>query len=428
MKYHHLALYKVIISILFLFFTCMDLKPYSISIHVHGLNHIKVFLAEYYGNSFYIIDSVKTDEHGKAVLQAHKELPPGTYYLVLPNKNSLELLLGQQQDFTLETSIRDPFNSLNIYGPEETATYVHYQKFIANHSQQIQRLTTELKNNHDNLNTVYRNMKEISLIEKNMVQRKKEIIREHPDWLLSTYLTMSIDNLKEGPVKTMDVEKRFQLYFKSYDFTSPEILRTPIYRKGIRNFLDKYTDAKAGTIAKVTRLILQTNMLTESKSTFLNVMYEYYSQMDNEPRTELFLSAIAQEILNINEKDLHLMFSPTHLYKLKNTLPGSILPEGLSRYIEQNNRTLLAIWNPECTACKQDIMKLKNISIPYHVIVFGGGNADYQEKKPHFHNISVDQQEVFKDFPVEQTPVYFIIDEKNRIIKKSYQIQPFLAN
>ncbi len=417
--YKRIHKYFICITILILLFVC-SAWSYNIHIHIHGLRNVKIMLAEFYGNSSYVIDTVRLDEDGTGQFKINKDIIPGIYYIVLPNKNSIEFLLSSSEELKFQTNIQQPFKNLQVHGCEESSTYIHYQQFMAKQFDILKELTEEMKNSERDLNAVYRKMKEISAIQKNIEERKVEIIQNYPDWIFSEYLKMTIDPLKKSSLPSISFQEKYETYFREYDFSATHVLRTPVFRSGIIHFINRYaTDSQK--ISHMTRLVIGSGMPSKVKGIILEIMHEHFQSMDQQITGEQYLVSMAGELMKNDYPEIG--FHPSMIIPLQKTFPGNAIPTEIRNQTSANEPYVLGFWNPDCVACKKDETRIHAMDFPVYIVMLRPYTPDESINSQPFNTIEWNfDDQALSDFPVNHTPVYFLVDDNGIILQKTYHL------
>ena len=63
-------------------------------------------------------------------LKESKPLPGGMYLIYLPNTRYFEMIMGKDQEFSLETDTADFINTLSFKGSEENQIFLDFQRFM----------------------------------------------------------------------------------------------------------------------------------------------------------------------------------------------------------------------------------------------------------------------------------------------------------
>jgi len=138
---------------------------YEINISIRGLQDSTVFLAYHLGDKQYIKDTIKLDKTGYGIITGKESLPQGIYMIVLPGKKYFEILISNDQNFSLDCSYNDYFNTLRFTGSDENSAFVEYQKKWIAMQQQAGALTKRIQNNKQNSDS----LRVLSQIQKSVI-------------------------------------------------------------------------------------------------------------------------------------------------------------------------------------------------------------------------------------------------------------------
>ena len=94
---------------------------------IKGLENKNIILACEYGNKQIIIDTVQLDKEAKGFYTSNKKrLVTGIYIVLFPNQKYIELLINNEQFFTVISDTSGLFSNLIIEGSDETELYREY--------------------------------------------------------------------------------------------------------------------------------------------------------------------------------------------------------------------------------------------------------------------------------------------------------------
>ena len=127
---------------------------YSISLSVSGLRDSSIFLAYHFGDKQYITDTTILDARGNGVFSGKEKLSQGIYMIVLPGKKYFELLISDDQNFSVSCSYNDYFNTLKFTGSDENTAFVAYQKKWGSLQQRSSSNLKRLQSNKENQDSV----------------------------------------------------------------------------------------------------------------------------------------------------------------------------------------------------------------------------------------------------------------------------------
>jgi hypothetical protein len=133
--------------ILVLLFICLAFavkaEGYRISVNWQGIKDTSVFLANYYDTKIYVNDTLKLDQKGKGIFEGKEALHQGLYVLYLNEKVYFDILIGADQNFSVETNNTDIYSNLKINGAIESENFLKYQNFL--HEQMLKKSILEKK-------------------------------------------------------------------------------------------------------------------------------------------------------------------------------------------------------------------------------------------------------------------------------------------
>src|SRR6056297_2127250 len=123
--------FKIFLS-LFLISNATQLfaQGYEIEVTINALADAEIYLGYYYGDKTYVKDTVRLDNKGKGEFKADTLLPQGVYIVGLPSKNYFDLLIGDDQQFAIETTSDDLVKNMKFTGSKENQAFKEYQELM----------------------------------------------------------------------------------------------------------------------------------------------------------------------------------------------------------------------------------------------------------------------------------------------------------
>lgn len=229
------------------FFTLLSSgQGYDIRIKINGLAEKQVILGHYLSKSMYPDDTTMLDSKGSGSFAGNKKFPDGMYLLYLPNSRYFEIILGEDQTFSLEVDTTDFLNSLTIKDSEENLVFLDFQKFMVTLRRQADSLTRLLKGTDPKTRTeISAQLKKINDIR---IERINSVKKEHPDLFVADFLMATLDITVPDPPKDENgnvKDSTWQYYyyrnhyFDNFNISDPRLLRTPLYEDKIMNYLTK---------------------------------------------------------------------------------------------------------------------------------------------------------------------------------------------
>ena len=130
--------------------------------------------------------------------------------IVLPGKKYFEILISNDQSFSLDCSYNDYFNTLKFTGSDENSAFVEYQKKWMLMQQQASAIAKRVQNNKQNNDS----LKILSSIQKiqenNMKSYLKSVIKANNGNLLATLVKALLPvDVPEFSIPAMVLKSRF---------------------------------------------------------------------------------------------------------------------------------------------------------------------------------------------------------------------------
>ncbi len=259
----------VLLSIVTVFSFSQISNGYEIDITIHGLQDSTVFMAYHLGDKQYIKDTIKLDNSGKGKINGQETLPQGIYMIVLPGRKYFEILISEDQHFSLSCSYEDFFNTLKYTGTDENSAFIEYQKKWMMMQQQAAAIAKRVQNNTQNSDSLNILSSIQKLQQDNMKSYLKKVVNSNNDNLLATLvkalLPLEVPEFSvPAGVKNPDSVKWVMNYnynkdhfFENIDLRDERLLRTPILQARLNIFFSSVVIQSTDSINKEIDKIIQ---------------------------------------------------------------------------------------------------------------------------------------------------------------------------
>jgi len=448
-----------ILLLLFLGYTSIQAQNPSFEIKgkIKGLKNTEVYLAHYFGSNQQVIkDTAQVDSTGSFVFQGNEILDEGLY-LVSFNKNKyFDLVIGNSK-FSFETDTSDVVGQMKIQQSAENEAFYAFQKEMTS-----AYLSLQAKQNP-------------AQIQLEMAAVQKKWIKDHAKLFVSKLIQASFEPEIPSyakPIKTakdsIDLYKFQFTYFKKHyfdniDLNDERFIRTPFLQKKIDKYFEDLVVQEADSIAKDADKLLSG---IKNDAIRKYVIYKIASTYENHNivGTDGAFVHLAEKYY-IGEPKL---WDTTTVRKMKERIAiikplliGKRIPEMfltdpsgklLTIASIQANYTILFIYDPDCSHCKEETPKLlkqdaylksKNIAVLAACLVRDKGmwkkfieefKIQHWKNGIDIHlNAKTGKEEYYTDFQktfdAYATPVVYILDKSKNIIGKRIpvdKIQDFL--
>ena len=459
-------------------------QGYNIKIRINGLSDTLAILGHYVNKSMYPDDTAWLDMNGYGVFKKDKKLPGGMYVIYLPSTKFFQILIDEDQQFVLDTDTADFVNSLKVKGSDDNAIFYDFQKYMKTLSEEASSTQEQIKNAEDKTQKEELKKKLKTLGDKR-IDYINDIIRQHPDLFVSTFLKATLEiNVPEPPIlpdgKKDSVWQYYYFrnhYFDNFDYTDPRLLRTPLIEDKIMDFATRvipqipdsiipYVDAiidKSKADSNVFRFMLITifNHFARSNIMGMDAVYihlaEKYYINDSWWSDAKFISDLKERIakakpLLIGKKapDMELMLVPDrHFIDAENDTALKRFPH-IGSKITLNNidakYLVLVFWESDCGHCKTVLPQLheiykkslqnKNIKVLAVSTLFGEEGKikwiDFVNKHKLYDWMNAWNPYSYQykiDYDILATPQFFLLDQDKKIIAKRIgpeQIEPLI--
>ncbi|MGB1317974.1 MAG: redoxin domain-containing protein, partial [Flavobacteriales bacterium] len=218
-----------------------------------------------YGNQNFIIDSARSNANGVFVFDADTLLPKGFYYLMLGSDNSyFQLLLGDDQEFTLTAKKGDFVNSMVVDGCLDNELLYQNLKFEAAFNVRLKPITDKLaklpagSEEHNSAKS-----KQEALVAERL-NHIASFSKNHPNSFF-TQFKLSGQNPELTYPKSADgtLNQAAQVYqyrnafWDMIDFSQTSTLRTPVFANKLRKYIKELTPQNADSLIKYSDLLIE---------------------------------------------------------------------------------------------------------------------------------------------------------------------------
>lgn len=255
--------FKIFLSLFFISnVSLLFAQGYDIKVTISDLPDKEIYLGYYYGDKTFVKDTVKLDNKGEGAFKADTLLPQGVYIVVLPSKNYFDLLIGEDQQFALETTSDDLVKNLKIKGSKENESFKEYQELMMNNNKKSSELQAKLKELDSSSDSAKLIRAELDQLSSTVKQEINELAQENKGSLLSVIINV-IKNpeipeieIPEG-TNNPDSVRWFHSYnynrehfFDNIDFNDERFLYTPVFHNKLNTYFTKILIQEPDTIIR----------------------------------------------------------------------------------------------------------------------------------------------------------------------------------
>ena len=468
----------------FLFNLASFTQGYDIKIRINGLSDTIAILGHYVSKSMYPDDTAWLDQNGFGVFKDDKKLPGGMYVIYLPSTKFFQILIDEDQQFSLESDTFDFINTLKARGTEDNTIFYDFQRFMKTLSEEATTVQEKIKTS-ENEPEKEELKKRLKKLGDERISYINKIIQDNPKLFVSTFLKATLDiNVPEPPIlpdgKKDSVWQYYYFrnhYFDNFDYTDSRLLRTPLIEDKVMDFVTKiipqipdsimpYLDMmldKSKADSNVFRYMLISifNHFAKSNVMGMDAVYihlaEKYYINDSWWSDEKFISDLKERIekakpllIGKQAPDIELMMVPDeHFIAAENDTALKRFPHIGSKITLNNidaNYLVLVFWEADCGHCQtlipqlheiyEKTLKNKNIKVLAVSTLFGEEGkikwCDFVNKYKLYDWMNTWNPYSYQykiQYDILTTPQFFILDQDKKIIAKRIgpeQIEPLI--
>jgi thiol-disulfide isomerase/thioredoxin len=381
--------------------------------------------------------------------------------IVFPGKKYFEILISEDQYFSVSCYFRDYFNTLKFNGSDENSAFLDYQNKWMIMQQQAGAISKRIQNNKQNNDS----LKILGSIQKQQEEKMKtylkSIIKSNNSNLLATLVKALL------PVEVPEFSVPFGFanpdsirwirnynynkdhFFDNIDFTDERLLRTPILFARLQAFFTNVVIQSPDSINKeIDKLIHKCEAdykVFQFVSVFLFNHFRESEIMGHDAvmvklADDIYLSGkadwVTKEFKDDLRKQIDLIRPNLIGKKAVNIVMDSFKGIFVSLYDVEKEFTILYFWEPDCGHCKEATPKLKayydkprDYSMEVFAVCTTSDKAKWtkyiEDNKLTWINGWDPQRSSHFDFyyNIQSTPTVYILDRNKKIIAKKLAVE-----
>lgn len=439
-------------------------QPFDLKVHVKGLTSGDALLASHYGDKQIMYDTVKVDANGNFEFKDTVAKPGGIYLVGLPGKKYFEIILTDEQKFSLETDTADLIKNMKVTGSKENQYFYEYLNYLNLRQKEMEAIQAKSKatKNKDSLALFQKKSAAVDSVVK--AYKRDYYKKKHPETFMAKVLHAMDEpdqipysqcpKKADGTIDSLYNYRNFKAhYWDGMDFTDDRLIRTPVYANKLKFFMEKLTSPDPDSIIvacdwiieksrpskelfqyTVSRLTVnyETSKIMGYDKIFVHLVNTYYKTgqvwwVSDEQMTKIINRANQLNYTLLGNQAVNLMMQDTS----KIVVPISSIE---AKYC------VIIFWDPTCSHCKKEIPLLKayydslqkaGISIQVYAIY---SELDYPTWKKYIRdnhltwiNVAAkDEQELATAkyyYDVYSTPTMYLTDEHKTFIGKRLDVE-----
>ncbi len=444
-----------------------------IELKLKNTNDSCAYLAHYMEGKVFADDTTKLI-NGVGTFKRDSLLPQGIYMVYLPSQKYFDLLLGEDQEFLIQSDSKNLVDSLKIFGSRENEAFADFQQFMKIQTEKNKKLQSEYqkKAGDKNAQQEYKELfKNIDLEVKAFIKKlneefpKPSFVSQFANFTLSPEAP-DFNRLvpKDFPNREKEINLRTYLwtkdnYFANLDPADDRYLRTPNLESKLKFFYEKILIQQQDSIVKESvKLIeqarpnklcfqyytqyainyaIQSNIMGV-EGAFVDIAKRYFLSGQATWADPTLMAKIEERVINLQHNLLHMEAQDLAL----KTADG----EFVRLHEIEADYTILYFFETDCGHCKKVTPRLKNEILDAYQDLNIKVMAIYTQQETKQWQTYIEDNLLF-DFincydpnynsnfrvfyDIYTTPIIYLLDKNKKIIAKRLDIdtlKTFLNN
>lgn len=413
--------------------TTMIVENGNFTINVAGLGAGTVRLVGMLNDQQFLADEATSDANGSVTFAKDEPYRQGIYFVLLSNNANFQMILAEDQTFTLSTQVNDLVGGMKIEGSVDNQLLYDNLRYETTYQGALNPLSQQLK-------TLTEGTPEYTTVEK----QRQQLIADRKNYLdevFATYPTSFFVKFKQAgqnPELRRELPNDAQVtayrmeFWDNVDFSDERLMNTPVIFNKIKRYFEELTPQQPDSI------ILSLERLVERLPTLENSeYYKYfvnYAALNYEPTKTTLMDS---EAVFVHMVQNHFTYErafwsdSTNVYALQlrademaNSLVGQPGPNVKARDEKGQEQSIydlkapyivVYLYNPDCEHCQEQS--------PVLVDLYRG----WQQQSPALvdvYAIAIDTEDaLWKDY-IAKTGMRWtnVFDPSNKAIYKTYYV------
>lgn len=367
-----------------LFFSNAMAQGYKIDVTVKGWQDTTLILGHYFDKKMLVNDTILLDSKGHGNFSGDEKLPGGVYIIYMPDKTYFDLIIDDEQHFSISTTKDNPLQSLIVKGNKQEKAFNDYQRFI--HERQtkanvIQEKIKEKAATYPDSAAIWRNS--LNELSKEVNSYWDVILNEHEGTFLAAFVKAMRDievpqfsnsNLPDSVIQVKRYQYYKQHYFENMNLSDERLLRTPFFTGKLENFFTQIVVPIPDSVVKEAVRVIE---MAKGSKDMEKYLIQYTFNMANESKQmgmDAAMVALGEKYYLSGRADwVNQEFKDKlqdRITKLKPNLIGNKAPDLKMQSLNNQSfrlsevyapLTVLVFWEPDCGHCKKEIPLLKEL-------------------------------------------------------------------
>ncbi|MCY4419364.1 MAG: thioredoxin-like domain-containing protein [Cytophagales bacterium] len=443
-------------------------EGYRVDLEVRGVSDSTLVLGFYYKNKTYAKDTAQADAGGNFIFQGEKSLKHGFYFVMLNNRILFQIVMGQDQFFSITCDRKDYVGTIQVEGSLENELFFDGLKRNVKLYKEASPFLSILKDSTHEKLVRLNAQRRVESARKKMRKYRDSLANQHPKLIISRFIRASQnisppDTDSEG--KRLNTDQRYNYlkrhYFDHIDLSDPLMLRLPedLLERRVEEYLDKLSPPQADSIIHSIEYI---SGLSKDEPEMLNHLIWIFTRKYQEPEfmgldkvmVHLHDNYYATGKMDSWANETMKKHIKKHADQVRKSLIGEVAPNLVLQDIQlkpaalyglKNTYRVVYLYDPDCGGCKRETPRLLDFYQNTHFdvgIYAVSVDSSMQKMRDYVQEVGMQDwvnvcgarsygQNLFETYDAARTPTLLVLNQKHEIIAKkipSDKIEVFLEN
>jgi peroxiredoxin len=225
-----------------------------IEIQLSGAPAGEALLLGFYMSQTFRVDSAAVDGAGRLVFENPEGYDPGLFYVLFSDQTNFQFLIGEDQQFRLQTEKGNIVDAMQIEGSTENELLYENLRFETDYQPRFQQIANQLQADLENADLLAQ--REALLTERQ--EHLQALFDRAPNSLFTAYKQAG-----QNPEVRTDLPQAEQVwhyrneFFDDVDFSDPRLLHTPVIYNKLNRYMTELTLQQADSIIVASDALLQ---------------------------------------------------------------------------------------------------------------------------------------------------------------------------
>ena len=431
--------------------------PAKLTFQVVGQGPGQASLIASYADQNYKIDTANIDNNGSFIFSRGEGYPAGSYYVMLPSRTYFQILLDQDQEFSMKAELADPTNTMEVSGNLDNELLYENLRY----EQSIQPKFNTLVQQLVGLSPTSSEFTALKLEEKKLVEERKDhlnkLFAKSPNSLFTLFKKAGQNpDLKEVYLSDGSLDFQTQVFFyrkefwNDVDFTDERLIRTPVIFNKLKRYISELTVQQPDSIKISTKELMDkvppgseyfkffTNWIAlhfePTKTTLMDSEAIYVFMVQNYITHEKAFWADSAQVFGLQQRAHEMAAS---LVGLKGPDVTANDPSGQSQsiYDIKDPYIVVYLYNPTCDHCIEETPKLvdfykewKPKGLEVYAIAIDTDDQSWKNfiasNGMNWINVhDPSNRSIYAKYFVDKTPEVYVLNKDRTIIGKNLKVE-----